>query len=82
MAKVVVDWGYKQFVLDTDKAIQLAEIVQGAELYMNKYHGKTDTEPSYTTHHIFPMNNDDSIGMRILTTEAYQMYKLAGKPQD
>lgn len=80
MTKVIIQFGYRQVVIDADKAIALAETLQNAEIYESKYHSKTDTEPSYNTHHIFAMSPDESISMRILPDDLYQMYKLAGKP--
>lgn len=83
MAKVVVSLGYKSIVLDADKAIALAELMQNAEAYESKWHNKTDTRDSYNSYHIYPLDQDGSsfLGMQMITDDAYRMYKLAGKPE-
>ena len=81
MAKVIVNMGYKSYVLDAKDAVALCEIIGGAERYESKYHSKTDTHESHNTHHIYPVSLDDSsFSMQMLTDEAYKLYKLAGKP--
>lgn len=83
MAKVVVSLGYKSIVLDADKAIAFAELMQNAEAYESKWHNKTDTRDSYNSYHIYPLEQDGGsfLGMQMITDDAYRMYKLAGKPE-
>ena len=80
MSKVIMQWGYKEVVVDADKAIAMAELISGAEIYEAKYHSKTDTTDSHQTYHIYPMAHGDNFSMRIITNEQYQLYKLAGRP--
>lgn len=84
MSKVVVSLGYRSIVLDADKAIALAELMQNAEAYESKWHSKTDVRESYNSYHIYPMELDGSsfLTMQLLTDDAYRMYKLAGKPTE
>lgn len=84
MAKVIVTLGYNSYVLDTDKAIRVAEALSEAERYESKYHSAVGDVPSYNTHHIYSVepNTSGNISIQILHGSAYNMYKLAGKPKD
>lgn len=82
MSKVVINLGYRSIVVDADKAIAIADMLQHAEMYQSKYHSAENGNPSYNTHHIYPIEPDNGFSMQMLTTESYNMYKLAGKPQD
>jgi len=80
MSKVVVNLGYRSIVVDTDKALAIAELMADAETYQSRYHSAEGDKPSYHTFHIYPVEPDNGFTMQILTNEAYNMYKLAGKP--
>jgi hypothetical protein len=83
MAKVVFEMGYKSFVLDADQGVALLNVLASAEVYEGKYHSAVDGNPSYTTQHIYPLDPTSAqISMKLLSNEAYNMYKMAGKPQD
>ena len=76
MAKVIMTFGYKSYVVDGDKALHIMELLQGAEQYESKYRSVAD---GGTTHHIY--EPDLSMAeLKFLPNELYQMYKLAGKP--
>lgn len=82
MSKVVVNLGYRNVVVDADKALALAAILEDAEVYESKYHSAQDGKPSYNTHHIYPMTQDNTFTMQLITNESYNLYKLAGKPEE
>jgi hypothetical protein len=82
MSKVIISLGYRSVVLDTEKALALVNMLEDAELYESKYHSATDGKPSYNTHHIYPMTQDHSFTMQMVTNESYNLYKLAGKPEE
>lgn len=82
MAKVIMNLGYRSLVVDADKAIAIAELIQDAETYQSKYHSAEDGKPSYNTFHIYPAEPDNGFSMQLITNESYNMYKLAGKPED
>ena len=82
MSKVVVIMGYKSFVMDSKDGIALMDVLAKAEVYEEKYHGSTSEQPSYYTYHVYPIDTNSSINMKLLGTAAYEMYKLAGKPND
>ena len=76
MSKVIISFGYRSFVVDGDKALQIMELLQGAEQYEYKYRSAAE---GGTTHHVY--NTDLSmLDIKFLPNELYQMYKLAGKP--
>lgn len=82
MSKVIVNLGYRSIVVDAEKAIAIADIVQHAEMYQSKYHSAENGIPSFNTHHIYPVEPDNSFTMQMLTNESYNLYKLAGKPDN
>ena len=82
MSKVIVNLGYRSIVVDVEKAIAIAELMQDAEMYQSKYHSAENGNPSYNTYHIFPAEPDNGFTMQMITNESYQMYKMAGKPEE
>ena len=82
MSKVIVELGYRSYVLDASDALMMAEIFGKAERYEAKWHSKTEERDSHYTHHVYPDSASDAPTMRILNDATYQMYKLAGKPED
>jgi len=79
---IVIDLGYRKVALTKEKAMQLMECLEGAEIYEEKYWsedkrkelGMTETY----TYHVYP--NDNNFSMQIVSDSKYQMAKLAGKP--
>jgi len=82
MSKVIVNLGYRSIVLDAEKALTFISMVQDAEMYQSKYHSGENGKPSFNTYHIYPMDADNGFSMQMLTNESYNMYKLAGKPDN
>lgn len=81
MAKVVVAMGYKSFILDSKDGIALMDVLAKAEVYEESYHGAVEGQPSYHTYHVYPLDTSSSVTMRLVSDDAYKMYKMAGKPQ-
>lgn len=82
MAKVVISLGYRQVVVDADKAIAIATLLENAEVYDSKYHSGENGKPAYNTYHIYPMTQENAFTMQMITADSYRMYKLAGKPDN
>jgi hypothetical protein len=82
MSKVIVNLGYRSIVLDAEKALTFISMVQDAEMYQSKYHSGENGKPSFNTYHIYPMDADNGFSMQMLTNESYNLYKLAGKPDN
>lgn len=80
MSKVILELGYRSYVLDANDAIAMAEMLGRAERYEAKWHSKTEITDSHYTHHVYADNPSDAPTMRIINDDVYNMYKLAGKP--
>jgi hypothetical protein len=82
MAKVVIDMGYKSYVMDAEQGIALMDALSKAEVYEEKYHREEAGNVSHYTYHVYPLDSRSGINMKLLGAEAYKMYKMAGKPND
>jgi len=69
---MVLELGYRHFVLPTADAVQILQLLEKAEIYENKY-----GDGEYT-HHVYM--NDQPIPAKLLGDDLYRMAKLAGKP--
>ena len=82
---IVVEVGYQKLVLHREKAMLLAEILEQAECYEQKYWNEEErkrkgmSSDSNYTYHVYP--NDNKYGMQIISDDVYRMAKLAGKPE-
>lgn len=81
MSKVVIDMGYKSYVMDAEQGIAVLNALSDCEVYQEKYHSAVDGKPSFNTHHIYALDSTSGIQMRLISNDAYKMYKLAGKPE-
>ena len=79
---MIVTIGYTDYVLPVDKAITLLGIFEKMERYENRYiskdHKSNTTGEAFNTYHVYP--SDTQVVAKMLSDEAYQMAKLAGKP--
>ena len=82
MSKVVVEMGYKSFVMDTKDGVALMDVLGRAEIYEEKYNREEESTESRYTYHVYPMEVRSGIAMRLMSDELYKLYKLAGKPQE
>jgi hypothetical protein len=78
---VTVDLGYRKIVLPNDKALELAALLQGAEMYEEVYihSDKRVSKDDDHTYHVYPVK--ELFALRLLSDSLYQMAKLAGKPE-
>jgi len=74
MSKVVIDIGYRKYIVNADEAIKMAAMLSTAEMYETKY-----TKDSTVMHFIYPQD-DMRWHMDIMPDSIYRMAKLAGKP--
>jgi hypothetical protein len=74
---VAIKIGYNSYVMENEKAVQLLALLEGAEVYENKYHHDSGRD-SFYTHHVYA--NEDNFHMELIPTAKYQLAKLAGKP--
>jgi hypothetical protein len=77
---IVVDLGWHKVVLSRESGIKLVELLEQAEVYEEVWieKEKRGIEGADHTYHVYP--NNKTYGMRLLSTQMYQMAKLAGKP--
>lgn len=77
---IIIDLGYKKIVLSNNKALELAELLQGAEMFEEVYiqSDKRVNKDDDHTYHVYPVK--EFFSMRLISDSLYQMSKLAGKP--
>ena len=79
--KAKLNIGYKSWVLDHDKAIQILTMLDEAECYDSQYHKDMgDGKGSVTTHYIYPQDGVTTHNLELIPDKLYAMWKLAGKP--
>ena len=74
MSKVVIEIGYKKYIVNADDALKIAAMLSTAEMYETKYVKDGDS-----MHYVYPQ---DAMRwyMEIMPDSIYRMAKLAGKP--
>ena len=75
---ITIRVGYNQYIMDNDKAVKIAELLEGTEIYEAKYHSAADGKDSFHTYHVYP--SEDNFALELIPTAKYQLAKLAGKP--
>jgi hypothetical protein len=78
MSKVAIKVGYRTYLLDTQEAVDLVDILAKAEFYEEKWHKE---EEGGTTHHVYPQEGGELI-MSVIPDHLCRMARLAGKPQE
>ena len=75
-AKCVVSLGYRDYVVDSDQAITLLEILNKAEVFRETYDNKQ------TAYHVYPQDAEDGMktALKLLPDDMYRIAKMAGKP--
>lgn len=81
MSKVTIEVGFNAFVMDSKDAVAVLDMLAKAEIYESKYHSDIGgTGKHGYTHHIY-VQEPGTVNMKLISDEAYQLYKLAGKPE-
>lgn len=78
---IVVTLGYRSYVLSNKDAVALAEILEKAEMYEQKWipqDARAEGGPDHT-YHVY--ENDQQIDMKLISADLYRMAKLAGRPE-
>jgi hypothetical protein len=79
MKKAIIRVGYNNFVLDTQKALALLELLADAEIYEERWRNRED---GGTTYHVYPQESDHGVReLKVVPTAFYHMAKMAGKPE-
>ena len=77
--KAIVQIGYREYVMEAEKALTLLGLLEGAERYEEKYRGNGQS----TTYHVY--NDEDTERyktLKLIDDKAYKLAKLAGKPEE
>ena len=75
--KAVVSLGYREFVLDADKALTLLGLLEDAEMYQEKYR-----QGGVNTFHVYQNEEPTTMTLKLLPKKLYDLAKLAGKPEE
>lgn len=79
--KAKIQIGYKTWVLDHDKAMQILTLLDEAEVYDSKYQKDMgDGSGAFTTHYVYPNEEIKVHNLELIPDKLYAMWKLAGKP--
>lgn len=77
MTKVIMNFGYNEYILDIQDAVTVMELMAKAEKYKAKY-----TSGDYT-HHVWDNQGDNPItSIKPINENLYRTAKLAGEPKD
>lgn len=79
--KCIVNLGWRSFVMDTNKALTLLELLDGCEVYEEDWHRETEGKPGYTTYHVYAPEEPSVGTVKLLPTNIYNVAKIAGKPE-
>jgi hypothetical protein len=75
--KATVSFGYRTYLMDVEKAVELLALLDGAEVFESKWVGSGGT----TAYYAYPQESNDHIReMKIIPDAIYRIAKLAGKP--
>lgn len=75
--KAIVKIGYKDYVMDAEKALTMLGALDGAEVFEMNYDHKNKTRSYF----IYAQESEDNIReMRLMPDALYKLAKLAGKP--
>ncbi len=79
--KAKIQIGYKSWVLDHDKAIQILTLLDEAECYESRYQKDMgDGKGAFTTNYIYMNDDIKSHSLELIPDKLYKTWKLAGKP--
>ena len=82
---VILEVGYTKYVLSAKDAVTVMNILNGAEIYQEKYvsEANSPTGKSHTLHHVYDQGDADMLRISLwaIPDSLYKMAKLAGKPE-
>ena len=81
-AKIIISLGYRKFVMDSDKALKVIDLLHDAEMYESKYHGAVEGIPAYNSHHVYANEESNAIGIELMPEAMYAVGRLAGRPDN
>lgn len=78
MSKCVVSINNTDLVLDTDKGLQVMQLLADSERYETSWRSRED---GGTTKHVYPID-EGFVSVQLMSEVNYKMYRLAGKPEN
>lgn len=78
MSRCVIALGYKNYIVNTEQAIRIADMLSTAEMFEDKYNG-SGVPNSF---HVWEQEDTGKFNITILPDSVYRMGKLAGKPEE
>jgi len=81
--KMVISLAYgSTYVLDTEDAVLMLQLMARAEKWEEKYHAGEGDAKGYHSYHCYAQDPSDNNGSaRVIANTAYQVAKMAGKPE-
>ena len=77
---MIIDFGWGgKFVVKTQDAVKILEILEKAEMYEEKWR---KVEDGGTTYHIWPAETEKLPSVKLISESTCQMARLAGKSVD
>lgn len=73
--KAVLNLGWKNYIMDPDKAVAVLQMLEGAEIYEETWHHESKNK----THHVYEQEAGSQT-LNLIPDSLYRMAKLAGKP--
>jgi len=80
MNKAIVKVGYKEYIVDADKALAIADALADAEIYEACWHRPADGRDAFYTYHVYAREHDEKFQIDVISTAHYNMSKVAGRP--
>lgn len=78
MTKAIIRVGYDQYVMDSEDALKIHEILAKAERYKREYRNRDEGGP---LHYVWAQDNEDEArSFEVMPDNLYRMAKVAGKP--
>ena len=77
MAKAIIKIGYKEYIMSTEDALHILDLLSKAERYETTYTSATRSK----TYHVYDTPMEDKVeSLEIVHDDLYRMAKLAGRP--
>ena len=77
MAKAIIKIGYKEYIMSTEDALHIIDLISKAQRYETKYDYETKTK----NYHVYDTPMEDKVeSLEVLHDDLYRMAKLAGSP--
>jgi hypothetical protein len=81
MKKAIIELGFTKYILDTDKAMKMLELLESAELYEETL-VKNGSDRGEVSYHIYDQDPRDAIRqLKLVPMGFYNVARMSGKPE-